>query len=308
MSRTTFTSLLLCLGCCVAPIALAQDASAQDASAQDQTNREQLSRGVEATLLELGARDALGDSGEPLTVSKPAQVHYELGAVVDVRSTDNGLEVLAITPGGAAERLALKRGDRLLAINGASLTGIANAGAVLDKAMRDSNGQLRLRIARGERTMELSGAADVAATPAYVLTVGANPAVEGCGYVTAVLGVPPESRQVFDALITQIDGRSTPLSGEPNRFRVSAGRHVLTVNEHIERSRLSLGQQHRISLLRRHERGKGELSKVLVVEVEPGTSYRVGAHLRKERLDADSIRANQYWEPVVYDTASASCD
>lgn len=304
MSSTTLTSLLLCLGCVAAPSALAQDQN-QDQD-QTQADREQLSRGVEATLLELGARDALGASGEPLTVGKPAQVHYELGAVVDVRSTDDGLEVLAITPGGAAERMALKRGDRLLAINGARLADVADAGAILQRAMRDSDGQVRLRVARGERTIQLSGAADAAAIPAYQLTVGAGQAVEGCGYVTAVLGVPPESRQVFDALITQIDGRSTPLRGEPNRFRLPAGRHVLTVNEHIDRSRLSLSEQRRIALMRRHE--WGDVYKTLVVEVKPGISYRVGAHLRQDKLDADSIRANQYWRPVVYDTARVDCD
>ena len=49
-----------------------------------------------------------------------------------------------------------------------------------------------------------------------------------CAYLTVNQGEIPESRDIFDAVITQIDGKSTPLS-RTNRYRIAPGPHVLTV-------------------------------------------------------------------------------
>src|SRR3546814_9536575 len=73
---------------------------------------------VDAALLHLAERGALGSFDQPLTIARPAQVRYELCAVVDVRKPDpRGIEVLAVTPDGAAARMGLKTGERLVAIN-----------------------------------------------------------------------------------------------------------------------------------------------------------------------------------------------
>lgn len=291
--------LLLCASLAIAP-----------AAAQTPSPQEQLGSEVESALLELGARDALGAAGEPLTVSKPAQVRYELGAVVDVRSPGkDGLKVLAITPGGAAERLELQPGDRLLAVNGTRFAGAEDPARVLERTLRDSGGQLRLQVARGGRTLAMAGRADVAAIPAYSVTVGneagGQAAARGCGYVTNVLGVPPNSEQVFEAVITRIDGRSTPLIHRPNRYRLDSGRHVLSVHESIKRSRLNPTQRRYIHLMQMRELDGAY--KPLVIDVKPGTAYRIGARLIKDRLDRDSIYANEYWEPVVYEERKTSC-
>lgn len=287
--------LLLCAGCLAMPTAQAQD------------EIEQISRGVEAALLDLGARNALGESGEPLKIRKPAQVRYELGAVVDTRSSGNGLQVLAITPGGAADRLGLQADDRLLAINGTRLVDVADAGETLESAMRDSNGQLRLQVARDSGTVQLSGPADVAAIPPYELTIGADPAVEGCGYVSDELGVPPRSHNTYHAAITTIDGRSTPVGHSPNRYRLEAGRHVLTIVETIvDRHRFTDSQRRRLS--RARIRGTSEDYKALVLDVEPGFSYRIGARLLEDKLDPAGIRAHEYWKPVVYEKIAVQCE
>lgn len=296
MTAHLLAPLLLCAGCLATPAAQAQ--------AQDEI--EQISRGIEAALLELGARNALGQSGEPLKIRKPAQVRYELGAVVDTRSSGNGLQVLAITPGGAADRLGLQANDRLLAINGTRLVGVADAGETLESAMHDSNGQLRLQVARNDREVRLSGEADVAAIPSYELTIGTDPVVEGCGYVSDELGVPPRSHNIYHAAITTIDGRSTPVRHSPNRYRLDAGPHVLTIAETIvDRHRFTDSQRRRLS--RARIRGTSEDYKTLVLDVEPGFSYRIGARLLEDELDPDSIRAHEYWEPVVYDKVAVEC-
>src|SRR3546814_11552877 len=73
---------------------------------------------VDAALLHLAERGALGSFDQPLAISRPAQVRYELGAVVDVRKPDpRGIEVPAVPPDGAAARMGLKAGDRLVANN-----------------------------------------------------------------------------------------------------------------------------------------------------------------------------------------------
>src|SRR3546814_5652633 len=72
--------------------------------AADQTGNE-VEAEVDAALLHLAERGALGSFDQPLTIARPAQVRYELGAVVDVRKPDpRGLEVPADTPDGAAAR------------------------------------------------------------------------------------------------------------------------------------------------------------------------------------------------------------
>lgn len=269
-------------------------------------NGKQVEAEMDATLLHLAERGALGNFDQPLVIARPAQVRYELGAVVDVRKPDpQGLEVLAITPDGAAARMGLKTGDRLVAINGRRLDGQAAPATLLRDAMAASNGSVRLLAARGKTRVELAGSADAAAVPAYRLTIGeatANHAT-GCGYVT-YSALPPRSKGLFEAFISTIDGRSTP-PGLVNRLRVDAGRHVLTVQELIPEHRLLPSQNMQRSLMQRQSMARAY--KPLVVDIKPDTDYRIGARLRKERLDRDSIRANEYWEPVVWEQRAAKC-
>ena len=91
-----------------------------------------------------------------------------------------------------------------------------------------------------------------------------------------------------------------------NRYRLPAGRHVLTVSENIRRSQLNNSQLLQLSVLKRHSTAS-EVYKVLVVDVKPGQSYRIGAHLLRDKLDAASIRANAYWEPVVWSSVAEQC-
>lgn len=277
-----------------AGIAVAQPANAQ-------ADKQQLSRDIEAALLDLGDRNALGSSDTPLTVAAPAQVRYELGAVVDAGAA--GATVMAITPGGAAERLKLQPGDRLVAINGTRIAGAPDPMATLERAVRGGDGTLRINVARDGHAFQVAGQADVVAIPAYQLTVGA-PGSGGCGFVTSTHGPRPNSRGIYRAEITRIDGRSTPLQ-RVNRHRTDSGRHVLTVRELIERSWLSNAQIVQIERMQRLKDARAY--KTLVVDVKPGISYRVGARLLRDKLDADSIRANAYWEPVVWEAAPERC-
>src|SRR3546814_6100510 len=98
-------------------------------------------------------------------------------------------------------------------------------------AVRDGNGAVRLGAARCKSRIELDGQADIVAVPAYQLTAGEAAAgtVTGCGYVSDS-SLPPRSKGLFNAQITKVDGRSTPLGGI-NRVRVASGPHVLTIGQ-----------------------------------------------------------------------------
>jgi len=136
-------------------------------------------------------------------------------------------------------------------------------------------------------------------------SAAAQPApAPGCGYVSTRQGVVPESRDVFAAEITRIDGRSTP-PHDVNRHRVAAGPRVLTVGDRIDPDRLPGAAIAQIERMKKLELQRAY--KTLTVQVEPGVSYAIGARLLRDRLDAASIRANAYWEPVVWEQRPAAC-
>lgn len=272
-------------------------------TAAQQADGAQLQRDIESALLALGDRDALGSSDVPLTVASPAQVRYELGAVV-VPRTDGAPAVMAVTPGGAAERLRLQPGDRLVAINGRRLAGAADPVATLQAAVAAAGGTLRVEALRDGKPVSATGSADIVAIPAYQVIVGAPPAGRCDGFASDSIGAPPRSHAVYRADITRIDGRSTPMT-PVNRHRLAPGRHVLTVRERIDRAWISRAQDVLIQRMQRRERAHAY--KPLVLDVRPGTTYRVGARLLRDRLDPDAIRANAYWEPVVWAEEAADC-
>lgn len=130
----------------------------------------------------------------------------------------------------------------------------------------------------------------------------ASAAKQQCGYVTAKEGSPPESEGIYPAFITQIDGKST---GTRNRERVDAGTHTLTISEQIPPNDLSKTEIVEIKQMKRREDARAY--KKLEVNVEPGTTLRIGVRLLRDKLDIDSIKANEYWEPVVWETLQTDC-
>jgi len=125
-----------------------------------------------------------------------------------------------------------------------------------------------------------------------------------CAYLTVNQGEVPESRDIFDAVITQIDGKSTPLT-RTNRYRVEPGPHVLTVADRIDPKRIPAAANTQISKMKRLEQQRAY--KKVELDVQPGLSYALGAKLLRDRLDVDSIRDNAYWEPVVWDMRAEPC-
>lgn len=231
-------------------------------------------------------------------IAASSTARYELGAVVDVRQADrNGLAILAVTPGGAADRIGLRVGDRLLAINGHRLDGASRPSSALDNALQESGGALQVEATRDGKPLALSGRADA-------MRLAAAGDSRSCGYVSTQAGVVPRTRHIFRADITQIDGRSTPI--EPAyRYRASVGKHVLVVREFIDPNYLNSAQLNQIAKMKKFAYARAY--KSFVIDVKPGMGYRIGARLLKDKLDTQSIRDNAYWEPVVWEVVPEAC-
>ena len=150
-------------------------------------------------------------------------------------------------------------------------------------------------------------ATTASAPPASPATAPQAPAADPsstCAYLTVSQGEIPESRDIFDATITQIDGDSTP-SGRRNRYPVEPGAHVLTIADRIDPKRVPAAANAQISKMKRLELQRAY--KPFTVKVEPGVSSAIGARLLRDRLDAQSIRDNAYWEPVVWEERAEPC-
>ena len=229
---------------------------------------------------------------EPSARRTPA---VDLGAVIDVRRADeDGARVLAVTPGGVAAGAGLRTGDLVRAINGRRLTRPGDAAGALSTALTSDATDVDIDVVRDGKPLRLSGKAKVIPGVASA----------ACGYVSDQQGVIPRGDDIFRVEITQVDGLSTPLT-PTNRHRVAAGRRVIVVRELIPATRLTSSQNLQISRMKKFAFARSY--KAVVIDIAPGTSYRIGARLMRDRLDADSIRANAYWQPVVWAEVTEAC-
>lgn len=237
--------------------------------------------------------------GAPVVIEQPARVRNELGAVIDAQPADGGLpKVMAITPGGAAARMDLRTGDRLLRVNGAELAAGASAGLALRDAVQSERANIDLQVQRAGDVVAISGPVERIEIPAYRLAVTPIPARAGCGRVNLALR-PPLSEDIFPALLHTIDGRlGGPISNQV--YRLSPGRHVLKLSEQIDGNRFWGGDNNHREQLRRKER-----FKFLELDVKPGITYRIGARFFKDRIDP--VHAQDYWEPVVWKEFEEAC-
>ena len=256
-----------------------------------------------------------------LRLDAPASRTPVFGAIIDARfraeSDRSGLPVAAVTPGGSAAQIGLQAGDRLIAVNGASLLdlgvdaqGHAIAFQHLRSALDTNAGAVALRVARGGETLELSGPVRVVALPAYRLELGnalagatyasgagGGDGVSGCGRVS-VFDAAPRGKQIYRAVLIAVDG---VLPGPPSSdtYRLDPGRRRLTVAEAIDPEQFNSVQR-----TQRDRQGR-ERYKDLIIDVQPGITYRLGAHYILDQRN--SIRDNAYWEPVIWAEAAETC-
>ena len=149
-----------------------------------------------------------------------------------------------------------------------------------------------------------ASAQSTAEPPVTAATASSDGKVAGCGFVSSHQAEVPESASIFSANITQIDGKSTSFM-RSNRQQVPAGSRTLTVSELIDQNRFTQAQLVQLRKMKKYAHAR--VYKPLVVEVKPNTNYRIGARLLTDKLDTESIKANAYWEPVIWEEVAEKC-
>jgi len=312
MKTLGMTPLGVLLACCAVAMAGSAVAQAGDADAAlEQRVRAEL-QSVMSGLVESGA---LGPSpgNVHLEVDSPARQVTNLGLLVDsARDAADGVHVLGVTPGGAAESMGLRAGDVLVAVDGQSLAGV-QGGAALLKARVDAVGErgvIAFDVRRDGRVRTVDGTLTSTFVPAMRLTIGSaiatsaiaasDPppaAVAGCGRISD-FDVAPRQQGLHAAKIISIDGE-TPGPQGSHSFRVGAGRHVVKVAEAIEAKYLPFNDRLRNSGL------AASAYKTIEVDVAPDTTSFIAARL----IDSQRTqwKDGAYWEPVAWKQVAETC-
>jgi membrane-associated protease RseP (regulator of RpoE activity) len=295
-------------------LAIAGGVQAADASVEQRVSAE-LSA-IMAELIETGAFGSQPSERIALAVDTPARRVSDLGLLVDSsRHSDDGLHVLAVTPNGNAERIGLRAGDIVVALNGTSLTGADSAGRLRQQveALPDG-GALAFRVNRAGSSHTLNGNLSSVYLPAMHLTIGggaprvaatasvtsadvATSMAAGCGRISD-FDVAPRQQQLHAARIISIDG-ATPGPGGSHSFRVEPGTHSVKVAEDIESRYLSFSDRARNAGL------SSDRYKTLLVEVAPDTTTFIAARINDEhRTDP---RNGAYWDPIAWKQTAEVC-
>ena len=313
---------------CSAGYAAAQSAHAGHATnaPPSRVTEQRLRQDMQTLLAHMAASGALGQHPEDLhlRVEQPAQRVSDLGVLIDSTSAErarDGLRVLGTTPGGTAERLGLRPGDVLVAVNGTSLRnlgadedGRALAATTLRSAvdgLPDAT-PLRLDVEREGNLVAMNAPVHSVLLPALSLEVGAaamaatppdqphgdgNAATSaGCGRISTFDVAPPGAQQ-YHATIIMLDGSSPGPSGHET-YRVAAGEHQLLVAEDIPTNFMGAGP---IGTWRT----RNHSYKPLTITVKPGTTAMIAAQLHTDKVG--EISRGGYWDPVMWRELPEAC-
>jgi len=274
---------------------------------------------LQSTLSHLAETGALGQHPDQVSMrmDEPAQRITTLGALVDstsARSAQDGLHVLGATPDSTADRLGLRPGDVIVAVNGTSLRnlgadehGRALAAATMRSVVADlpDAAPINVNVVRGGSAVTLTAAVQSVYLPAMHVELGAAAGSAGASTMTAVDGggcgrisafdVAPRGERLYGVRILLLDGTTPGPYGTPS-FRVGAGEHRLLVAENIPTRALGVGE---IATLRR------QTSKPLIVTVRPGKTALIAAQLHLG--STTDLAHGSYWDPVVWKEIDESC-
>lgn len=295
--------------------------SVRPANAAGAATEQRLRQDMQQMLSRLAASGALGQHPDQiaLRLDEPAQRVTNLGILVDSTSAESardGLRVLGATPGSTAERLGLRPGDVIVAVNNASLRGLgadadghALAAATLKstvEALPDA-APLRLDVLRDGQSLAMNAPLQSVILPALRMELGAAALANtdpgaiskistaaGCGRIST-FDVAPRGDRQYHARILLLDGVTPgPSGGEV--YRVAAGEHRLLVAENIPTRQMGFSE---IASLRRNT------SKELVVTVKPDTTAMVAAQFHQD--NGSDLAHGGYWDPVVWREIPESC-
>jgi hypothetical protein len=266
-------------------------------------------RAVMTELIESGAFGSAGAADIHLDINTPAQQVSNLGMLVDSSRKDrDGVHVLGITPGGAAEKMGVRSGDVLVAVNGRSLAESDSAATLLRGTVEalPNGGALGFDVRRDDRMLALAGTLSSIHLPAMRLTIGDGEQVaaaggsttaDGCGRIND-FDVAPRQQGLHAAKIIAIDGEAPGPQGS-HSFRVAAGRHTVKVAELIDSRYLPFNDR------LRNAGQSASHYKTIEVDVAPDTTSLIAAHLDEDRRA--EWKDGAYWSPVAWKQISERC-
>lgn len=298
-------------------------------SAQSVPVEQRLGEEVQLALARLIESGAFADKpGEEIafTLDEPARRVNNLGLLVDSASAErasDGLRVLGVTPRSAAQRMGVKAGDRIVAVNGTSLValgadpaGHAQAAATM-RTLVDSladGAPLEFAVQRDSKPLTLRGELSSIVLPPIHLQVGRDELLAstttampsrretqidggtgGCGRLND-FDVAPRQQDLYGVKLLMIDGTSTGPAGV-HQFRVSAGTHTLKLVELIPAKVYRRLNPTRL--------GDGPEVKTLTVTVQADTTYYLAAKFNEDKRN--SRVSGEYWEPVVWREKPDKC-
>jgi membrane-associated protease RseP (regulator of RpoE activity) len=281
----------------------------------EQRLREELNV-VMMDLIQSGAFGSTAPQQIALDIESPPQKVSNLGLLVDSRAAaTDGLHVLAVTPGGNAERMGLRAGDVIVALNGTQLASAGGAATLRNTVDALPDGaRLDFNVRRDGRVTTIAGAATSTYLPAMHLSVGSGTALaaagsqqgaygrgpadtsQGCGRISD-FDVAPRGQRLHKATIIAIDNHAPGPHGSQS-YQVSAGPHTLKVAEHIESRYFSFNDRQRNAQV-------GGGYKTIDINVAPDTTYLVAARLNEEQRDNPANGG--YWDPVVWKETPETC-
>lgn len=297
-------------------------------SAQSTPAEQRLGEEVQLALVRLIESGAFaGKPGEEIafTLDEPARRVNNLGLLVDSASAErarDGLRVLGVTPRSTAQRMGIRAGDRIVAVNGTSLAGLGAdpsghaQAAVTLRTLVDilpDGAVLEFGLQREDKPLVLRGELSSIVLPPIHLKVGRDEllastgtdvarrepqidsAAGGCGRFND-FDVAPSQRDLYGVKLLMIDGISTGPAGV-HQFRVSAGTHVVKVVELIPAKVYRRLNPTRL--------GDGPEVKTLTVNVKADTTYYLAAKFNEDKRN--SRVSGEYWEPVVWRETPDKC-
>lgn len=226
-----------------------------------------------------------------VSMEEPARSYFDWGAVIHPSG-----EIMSVRNNSVAAKMGLRVGDRLLQVDEQKFSSQDLSEIVAYLEGLEHGSELVVEVARDAQTVTLVGEVVATVIPGWRLEVDvANEQVDiadtnACGRVS-VFATPPQTRDLYPAYFSQIDGENAP----PRRaiIKLSPGKHVIELHELISDQWV--------------RRKKGiQRAKAIEIDVQADTTYYLAAKfVREKRL---STFKEEYWEPVVWREIEQACE
>ncbi len=239
--------------------------------------------------------------------SLPAQKITYLGLILELDNTDNGYEVLSVTPGSTADKLEIKSRDHILKINDLTINNSTaesslrllndlKPGDVLNLTVKSKKGERKLTTKLigqfiPKISLEIGSGNNLAAME--TASLNSNIMSSGvCGKVSVFFN-PPSAKEIYPASFYKID--EGYLNKNKKSFKLAVGKHTISLHEYIDDKNFN-----------RKGRGRGvRKEKSIEIDVKENTTYYIGAKFnRSNKLKRSE---DEYWTPIVWKVSNKEC-